>query len=83
MLADYESATIDLKDPRVYRDLSKPIGALNPQRLRDYQLRFENWIDDSTPPFLYGTHYSSAYSVAFYLLRMAPHPSRILLSTYF
>lgn len=32
VLADYKSPTIDLSDPRVYRDLSKPIGALNEDR---------------------------------------------------
>jgi hypothetical protein len=30
VLADYTSSTIDLNNPSVYRDLSKPIGALNP-----------------------------------------------------
>ncbi len=26
ILRDYESSTLDLSDPRVYRDLSKPVG---------------------------------------------------------
>ena len=34
ILTDYESKTIDLNDNKVYRDLSKPIGALNPTRLQ-------------------------------------------------
>lgn len=34
ILRDYESKTLNLKDPSVYRDLSKPVGALNPQRLQ-------------------------------------------------
>ncbi|GBE59858.1 neutral sphingomyelinase [Babesia ovata] len=33
VISDYDSATLDLKDPTVFRDLSKPIGALNPERL--------------------------------------------------
>ena len=33
VLVDYMSDTLDLTDPSVYRDLSKPIGALNPKRL--------------------------------------------------
>ena len=32
VLADYSSASINLDDPDVYRDLSKPVGALNPTR---------------------------------------------------
>ena len=30
VLSDYTSEAIDLRDPRHYRDLSRPIGALNP-----------------------------------------------------
>ncbi|ORM41318.1 Protein FAN [Babesia sp. Xinjiang] len=33
VLADYESSSLDLKDPKSFRDLSKPIGALNNDRL--------------------------------------------------
>ena len=33
VIADYTSEVLDLKDPQIYRDLSKPIGALNPKRL--------------------------------------------------
>ena len=34
VVADYESDTLDLSDPGVYRDLAKPVGALDPKRLR-------------------------------------------------
>ena len=34
VLSDYESETINLSDERVYRDLSKPVGALNENRLK-------------------------------------------------
>lgn len=34
ILRDYESSTVDLNDPGVYRDLRKPMGALNEERLR-------------------------------------------------
>merc|ERR1719444_651095 len=30
ILIDYKSETIDLNDQSIYRDLSKPVGALNP-----------------------------------------------------
>ena len=40
LLKDYSSATIDLNNPNVYRDLSKPIGALNEKRLQQYIDRF-------------------------------------------
>jgi hypothetical protein len=33
VIADYTSATLDLTDPATFRDLSKPVGALEPKRL--------------------------------------------------
>jgi factor associated with neutral sphingomyelinase activation len=46
VLADYRSPSIDLHDPAVFRDLTKPVGALNPDRLRiflDRCVRAEAW----------------------------------------
>ncbi|KAK2196225.1 bifunctional BEACH domain/BEACH domain superfamily/WD40-repeat-containing domain superfamily/WD40-YVTN repeat-like-containing domain superfamily [Babesia duncani] len=34
VISDYTSSSLDLANPRVYRDLSKPAGALNPERLQ-------------------------------------------------
>ena len=33
IIADYESSFLDLLNPATFRDLTKPIGALNPERL--------------------------------------------------
>ena len=72
------SANIDVSDASVYRDLSKPIGALNPERLKYFQERMKHMEDmqkrnqHSQKPFLYGTHYSAPGYVLFYLLRCAP-----------
>jgi hypothetical protein len=41
VVADYSSPTLDLSDPATYRDLSRPIGALNPRRLEDFRQRFQ------------------------------------------
>mgnify|MGYP006178031813 CR=1 FL=1 len=40
ILSDFTSDTIDLQDTRVYRDLSKPVGALNENRLSALIERF-------------------------------------------
>jgi len=40
VLADYTSDTIDITDSRVFRDLTKPIGALNPDRLAQLLERY-------------------------------------------
>ena len=41
ILADYTSETIDLSDHGVYRDLTKPVGALNPDRLAQLIDRYQ------------------------------------------
>lgn len=33
VIKDYTSETLDLNNPDTFRDLTKPIGALNPSRL--------------------------------------------------
>lgn len=62
VLTQYTESTIDLTDESVYRDLSKPMGALNPQRLSDFLDRYESFSESITldiPPFMYGSHYST------------------------
>ncbi|CAH1764076.1 14320_t:CDS:10 [Entrophospora sp. SA101] len=77
ILCDYESDTLDLSDPKIYRDLSKPIGAINPIRLEQFVERYESFYDPSgrIKQFHYGTHYSSAATVACYLIRLEPFTS--------
>jgi hypothetical protein len=36
VLSEYEAEKINLADPANYRDLSKPMGALNEKRLKMY-----------------------------------------------
>lgn len=62
---------------RACRDLSKPVGALNPARLADFRKRFRDMPSDALadgfpPPFLYGTHYSTPGYVMYWLVRAAP-----------
>jgi len=74
VLSDYTSETIDINDPAVYRDLSNPVGALNAERLQTFIERYNSLVDDpDTPPFHYGSHYSSCPIVLYYLLRMNPY----------
>lgn len=74
ILADYDSPELDLANPGTFRDLSKPMGAQTPDRLKQFEKRYIEWEDPSgeTPPYHYGTHYSSAMIVASYLLRIEP-----------
>ena len=40
VLADYSSPRLNMDDPATFRDLSRPIGALNAQRLAMYKQRY-------------------------------------------
>ncbi|XP_014522456.1 BEACH domain-containing protein C2 isoform X1 [Vigna radiata var. radiata] len=72
ILSDYSSKSLDLSNPSSYRDLSKPIGALNPDRLKKFQERYSSFDDPVIPKFHYGSHYSSAGTVLYYLIRVEP-----------
>jgi hypothetical protein len=76
VLQDYTSSTIDLNDHHIYRDLSKPIGALNEHRLKEILERYKSFGDDSDmPSFMYGSHYSSAGIILHFLVRQEPFTS--------
>ena len=42
VLADYASPKLDLEDPSSFRDLSKPVGALNAKRLATFRERYRH-----------------------------------------
>jgi hypothetical protein len=74
VLADYTSDEVpDLTDKKSFRDLSKPVGALNPKRMEEFLDRFNSFADPIIPPFMYGSHYStSAGVVLHFLVRLHP-----------
>ena len=75
VIRDFTSANLDLADAHVYRDLSKPVGALEPSRAEKFAERYDAFADCSgmgSPPFHYGSHYSSAGIVLYYLIRLEP-----------
>ncbi|XP_052479338.1 protein SPIRRIG [Gossypium raimondii] len=72
VLADYESENLDLSDPKTFRKLDKPMGCQTPEGEEEFKKRYESWDDPEVPKFHYGSHYSSAGIVLFYLLRLPP-----------
>lgn len=77
VLQDYESENIDLSDPNNYRNLSKPMGALNSERLdilkknadnRNVGLPKDQW-------FLYSTGPICPMQVYGYFVRQEPFTS--------
>ncbi|CAM9326778.1 unnamed protein product, partial [Chrysoparadoxa australica] len=80
VLSDYTSEEIDLSDPSVYRDLSKPMGALGDARAHQFVERYQAVVESAEesgeepdpPAFHYGTHYSCAGYILYYLVRLEP-----------
>lgn len=75
ILSDYHSDSIDLKNPASFRDLSKPIGALNPERLDKLKNRQIPSDTIVTEPYMYPSSYSSLLYVYLFLIRMEPFTS--------
>jgi factor associated with neutral sphingomyelinase activation len=69
VLQNYESPELDLSDASNFRDLSKPIGALNESRLESFHKLFNEMPE---PKYLYGTHYSTPGHVIGFLFRKFP-----------
>ncbi|KAL0925842.1 hypothetical protein M5K25_004213 [Dendrobium thyrsiflorum] len=72
VLADYESEILDLFNTKTFRKLDKPMGCQTPEGEEEFKKRYESWDDPDVPKFHYGSHYSSAGIVLFYLLRLPP-----------
>jgi factor associated with neutral sphingomyelinase activation len=75
VLTDYVSTTLDLDDPAVYRDLSRPVAALNNARLQHGRETYEATkpMMGQTRAWMYGSHYSNPGIVVFYLVRSCPN----------
>jgi factor associated with neutral sphingomyelinase activation len=71
VIADYESDKLDLTKESTFRDLTKPVGALNIERLDYFRRRMEG-MQDMDDAWLYGTHYSAPGYVLYYLVRSLP-----------
>jgi hypothetical protein len=80
VLADYHSDELDLNNRAIYRDLSKPMGALREDRAEHFMEFYENSADESlaVPPFHYGSHYSSAMTTLYYLIRLEPFTAQFV-----
>lgn len=76
VIADYTSETLDFSNPKTFRDLSKPMGAQTPVRAKQFKDRYDalaSLDDTDSPPFHYGTHYSTAMTVTSFLIRLKPY----------
>ena len=61
ILSNYSSSELDLNDEKNYRDLTKPVGALNPERLNKLQERYDSINALESIPFHYGILYCQQF----------------------
>eukprot|EP01107_Rhizomastix_libera_P000347 TRINITY_DN1060_c0_g1_i1.p1 TRINITY_DN1060_c0_g1~~TRINITY_DN1060_c0_g1_i1.p1 ORF type:complete len:1673 (+),score=441.91 TRINITY_DN1060_c0_g1_i1:456-5021(+) len=87
ILSDYSSSKLDFSNPSIFRDLSKPMGALNETRLQkavelfnvSYDPNGESTgISSMMSAFHWGSLYSSMGVVVYYLLRVEPYTQQAL-----
>ena len=81
VISDYTSEELDLTNPKTFRDLKKPIGIQDPGQERNIRERYSSFAEmgDASHAFHYGTHYSSAMTVASYLMRLQPFSAAFFL----
>lgn len=72
VIADYESEELDLSNPKTFRDLSKPMGAQSEARAQQFREKYREYEEGGMEPAHYGTHYSCAAYVLYYLMRLEP-----------
>ncbi|KAM9364527.1 LOW QUALITY PROTEIN: lysosomal-trafficking regulator [Pholidichthys leucotaenia] len=90
ILRDYTSENLDLQDPNIYRNLSKPIAVQSKEKedryVDNYKYLEEEYKkgireDDPMPPvqpYHYGSHYSNSGTVLHFLVRMPPFTKMFL-----
>ena len=52
IIADYDSPELDFSQPSTFRDLTKPMGAQTPDRLKQFEKRYNEWDDPQGEAFL-------------------------------
>ncbi|KAL9654994.1 hypothetical protein ABK040_008780 [Willaertia magna] len=72
LIRDYDSNELDLSNPNTFRDLRKPMGALNEKRREKFIEKYENTKEIEDQPYHYGSHYSTPIAVSYYLVRLEP-----------
>ncbi|KAG2467234.1 LYST regulator, partial [Polypterus senegalus] len=90
ILRDYTNETLDLSEPSIYRNLSKPIAVQSKEKedryVDNYKYLEEEYRkgireDDPMPPvqpYHYGSHYSNSGTVLHFLVRMPPFTKMFL-----
>ncbi|OHS96264.1 Beige/BEACH domain containing protein [Tritrichomonas foetus] len=75
IINDYNSEEIDLNDINIYRDLTKPIGAINENRLKDLMIKQKELTRLNIEPYLFSSGNVCPLSVFLWLIRLEPFTS--------
>ena len=73
VLQDYTSELLNLDDRAIYRDLSKPVGALNEARLQVLKEKAIQYEKMDMGSYLYSSGYVCPLSVYMWLIRQEPY----------
>ena len=73
IIKEKEKSSLDFSDQNIYRDLSKPIGALSETRLnKSYEEMHERELMFETEKYLYSNGPVSKLTICIFLLRLEP-----------
>ncbi|EAX95522.1 Beige/BEACH domain containing protein [Trichomonas vaginalis G3] len=72
---DFESEILDLQNSSIFRDLSKPIGAIGEKRLSNLKEHAESLEEIGIEPYLYASCFVSPLTVILWLIRIEPFTS--------
>src|SRR5690606_36153222 len=85
IIADYTSKTLNFDDPKTFRKLHLPMGVQKEEKIAIMQEKYKMSHSEDMPGFHWGSHYSSAGIITYYLIRLEPFTtySRILQGGFF
>ena len=84
ILSDYSSSKLDLTNPSIFRDLTRPISVQSDVKKQLFEERYFFLAEErernpeSTDPYHYGSHYSNSGTVLHFLLRLPPFTQMFL-----
>jgi hypothetical protein len=72
VLSDYVSSRLVLSSPEAFRDLPRPMGAMNPARLEELRAASQAMAFADCKPYLYSSGPSNPLGLYLWLLRLEP-----------
>jgi factor associated with neutral sphingomyelinase activation len=74
-IADYRSQELDLANEAVFRDLSKPVDALDQNRLREILETQRQLVEAGVEPHMFSSEYSFPLHIGLWMITLEPSTS--------